>query len=167
MSTTYTFKKSETSTYNLPRPLSPERVRELAKRGLSYREAAKEVSLCEQEFVSRLRSLVSIGRAWDEGRQVAGITEERRKTPVHDADEEGCIVLQPVDEQVYEALMVTRLRRVKYPLRKRMRHLREITELDTGTLIHSIERLEQNLLVTVHEGLVYTEYERSGSHKSI
>jgi DNA-binding transcriptional regulator YiaG len=127
------------------------RVEFLAAGGLSKAEIAVELNMSTREFKFRLAKNLSIYQAWERGAKTAGTFKENQKPRTLEADE-GVVVLQPIDTIVLAALKVGQTS-------KRMPALRQLTGLDTGKLVKSLERLEANLQIKITEGLVFTEYE--------
>lgn len=136
------------------------RVRQLAAQGLTKKEAARELKMSLRGFQIRLAGQTSIYKAWEEGAQEAGTFCNNRRSLEAD---EGVILLQPIDHVVLAALRDTK---GGLPKRKRVPLLRELTGLDTGTVVKALERLTGNLEIAVFEGVTYTEYEAFGEAKS-
>lgn len=136
-----------------------EQVRLLAARGLTKEEIANELGITLRTFLTQLASSLSMNHAWETGAKESGTFRESQRSRTLEADE-GTVLVQPMDEIVYDVLKRARFGRQKLPAVKRMSHLRLILPgLTVGQIVTSIERLEANLRVGVHEGVIFTEYE--------
>lgn len=136
-----------------------DQVRSLAARGLTKKEIANELGITLRTFLTQLASSLSMNQAWEAGAKESGTFRESQRSRTLEADE-GTVVIQPIDEIVFEALEKKRLGRQRLPVIKRMSHLRQLLPgLTVGEIVTSIERLEANLRVGVREGVIYTEYE--------
>lgn len=126
--------------------VEPERVKELAAKGLNDREIAKALGVCHNTLRRNIAESEKVRRARIAGRKAAGLYKDEQDSAV--ADDEGVVVLQYGDKEVVlKALKRQTLNRTKLPKEKRMRHLKDITGWDVSALVRSLERLVVHLLV--------------------
>lgn len=138
----------------------PEQVKELARLGLSKKQIARKLGMSDRTFRDNLANSMTLKNYWKDGAIDAGTFTDKQEPKTIWADEESVVQLQPGDEEiVLKALKLTKRNGVKYPKFKRIRHLRDITQWDTGALVASLERLIIHLKITKHENLMFTEYE--------
>lgn len=126
--------------------VEPERVKELAARGLNDREIAKALGVCYGTLRRNIAESEKVRRARIAGRKAAGTYKNEQDAAV--ADDEGVVLLQYGDEEVVlKALKRKTLHGTPLPAGKRMRHLKDITGWDVSALVRSLERLVVHLLV--------------------
>ncbi len=141
--------------------IKPADVERYASEGLTKREIAKKVGMCYTTFRGHLVNSTAVLRAWERGARRAGTFSDKQiPKSIQDDDGDTTICLRPGDQTItLRAIAKKSHKGSKLPQRKRIGMLRELTDLDTGTIIQSIERLVIHQLVTVHVGIIFTEYE--------
>lgn len=137
-------------------PCPPERVRELAARGLERDEIAKELGMSFTTFRRRLDNS-SIQAAYEEGRREYAPTAKTRAQIGFDA--EGVPYLTKHDRKVLKALKQQKVQREKFSLHKQVAALREITKFTDRQIIKSLERLEIHQMIKRYEYLNFTKFE--------
>lgn len=126
--------------------VAPERVKELAAKGLSDQQIAKALGVCHNTLRRNIAESEKVRKARIAGRKAAGLYKDEPQATV--ADDEGVVLLQYGDEEVVlKALKRKTLHGTPLPEGKRMRHLKDITGWDVSALVRSLERLVVHLLV--------------------